>query len=198
MDFKLLEWHSGPESPWNSLEIIKIVAGLLTPLAVAIVGVYVVRRIESVKASVATQASFQAKWSDEFYAVCQEYLKAIERFLTVFITVGKMDSADIKGPPLIEEIHTLAAKITELQLRLRLRVIFAPKCGQSVINQTELLREKISALVAAKGGNLDEIFDLMSEFNSRARAAHAEMLRIELDKQEALLVRAPRSPNSKG
>jgi hypothetical protein len=49
------------------LEIERIISGLATPIVVAILGVMLLRRIESVKAGITRQSTFHVRWADEFF-----------------------------------------------------------------------------------------------------------------------------------
>ena len=89
------------------------------------------------------------------------------------------DPSDDEGAKLHAEINLLSRNLTELELRLRRNIVFAPETGGKVIEAANKCLELIASLLNTKSGNLDDIVNQMNDFNVLARAAHAEMLGLE-------------------
>ena len=162
------------------LEVGKLAASIATPIVVAILGVLLLRRIEGVKATVANQSEFHKKWAEQFFGCCQEFMKALERELTLLtVLAGLANPDDEFGSELQKEIsRRLHPNLLELELRIRRSVVFAPSTGNLVTKAASECLALTGALVASKKGNLDEIIGKMNEFNVASRNAHAEMLGI--------------------
>ena len=159
------------------LEIGKLAASLATPIVVAILGILLLRRIEGVKAAVATRSEFHKKWAEQFFGCCQEFLQSLEREMALLIVLaGSKSPNDQIGIELQREIGRLNHNILELKLRIARNVVFAPSTGGAVVKAANECYDLVAALLASKKGNPAEITGKMNEFNVASRKAHAEML----------------------
>lgn len=159
------------------LEIGKLAASVATPIVVAILGVLLLRRIEGVKALVAKQSDFHKKWADEFFSCCQQFMQALERDLALLTVLGGLDDPNGKfGTEVQEEVSRLNAKLSELELRIRRSVVFAPISGGAVSRAASDCISLTAQLLKTLQENLDEIIGKMNDFNLASRKAHAEML----------------------
>lgn len=159
------------------LEVGKLVVSIATPIVVAILGVLLLRRIEGVKAVVAKQSDFYKKWADEFFTCCQQFMQALERDLALLTVLQGLDDPNGKrGTEMQEEVSRLNAKLSELELRIRRSVVFAPDSGSTVSRAASACLSLIAQLLNKRQGNLDEIIGKMNDFNLTSRKAHAEML----------------------
>ena len=145
------------------MEIIKLVASVATPVAVAVLGWLVLRRVEGIKALVAKESEFQKKWADEFFVCGQQFMQALEKELALLTVLGPSAGST---PSLSEE----------LELRIRLRVVFAPLSAEAVKQAAADCMERTRKLLTSHGGNVDEIIRTMDGFNRACKRAHAEML----------------------
>lgn len=162
------------------IEIVKVIASISTPVIVAIFGFLFLRRIESVKAEVAKQSEFHKKWAEQFFGCCQEFMSSIERELAILnFLQGLENPNDEFGTELQKELSRLHPYISELELRIRRSVVFAPKKGHSVTQAANACLVLMGTLVKLGKGSFDEIIEKMNNFNIAARAAHAEMLGVE-------------------
>ena len=159
------------------LEIGKLAATIANPIVVAILGILLLRRVEGVKALVAKQSDFHKKWADEFFSCCQQFMQALERDLALLTVFGGLQDPNGKlGTEIQEEISRLNAKLSELELRIRRCVVFAPTSGGTVARTANDCILLTARLLTSLKGNLDEIIGKMNEFNVASRKAHAEML----------------------
>lgn len=163
-----------------ALETLKIIVSALTPLSIAVLGVLLLRRIEGVKASVSMQSDFRKKWADQFFECCQAFMIAFERDMALLNKIGDLKKPDDElGTQLLKEVSTLHLAISELELRIRRSVVFAPVSGAKVKETASNCLSLIRNLINSRVGNLDEIIGKMDEFNRAARIAHAEMIGIK-------------------
>lgn len=168
------------------LDIGQLAASIATPLVVAILGILLLRRIESVKAAVAKQSEFHKKWAEQFFECCQEFMQALERELALLTALaGMRNPNDEFGTELQKEVSRIHPTLPELELRIRRSVVFAPSTGDVVIKAAGECMALTGKLVASKKGNVDEIIGKMNEFNIASRKAHAEMLGLETAEQHA-------------
>ena len=162
------------------LKFMQPLTGFLTPIIVTVLGVVIVRRIESIKAETAKRSAFHVRWADEFFDACQQLLRALEREIAIltFLT-HRADRNDEDGMKMQRdqgEIHFLAY---ELQLRVRRCAGFAPQNQDRLSKLAEDSFSLVNQLVADRQGNLDPIFQKLNEFNNCARKTHAEILALD-------------------
>ena len=159
------------------LEVAKLVTSAATPIVVATIGILLLRRIEGVKALVAKQSEFQKKWADEFVGCCHRFMQAIERNLALLTFLSRSKDPNGKlGNELQEEVSRLSPTLSELELRIRRSVIFAPVSGATVASAAAECVRLVGTLLADKQGNVDAIIAKMNDFNVASRNAHGEML----------------------
>lgn len=168
------------------LELGKLAASIATPIVIAVMGVLLLRRIESVKALVARQSDFHTKWADEFFSCCQQFMQTLERDLALLTVLGGLQDPNGKlGTEIQEEISRLNASLSELELRIRRCVVFAPRSGPVVSQAAHECISLTAQLLKSLKGNLDKIIGEMNKFNVASRRAHAEMLGLKDAEQGA-------------
>jgi len=168
------------------LELGKIAASMATPIVVAVVGILLLRRIEGIKAAVAKQSEFHQRWADEFFACCQGFMQALERDMALLTMLARMEDPNGKlGAKLQEEVSRLHPKLSELELRIRRSVVFAPSSGGAVTKSARECITLTGKLIASRKGSADDIIKEMNEFNIASRKAHAEMLGLGAAEQGA-------------
>ena len=110
------------------LKVAQILAMLLTPIAVTVLGMMLVRRIEGIKAEATKRSALHVRWADEFFDACQQFLRALEREIAIltFLThrQDRNDEGGIKMQRDQGKIHSLAY---ELRLRIRRCAGLAPQ-----------------------------------------------------------------------
>ena len=159
------------------LEVGNLVASIATPFVVAILGTLLLRRIEGIKATITRQSEFQKKWAEQFFECGQLFMQALERELAILTSLFDLKTPnDEFGAELQKEISRLHPTLSELELRIRRSVVFAPSTGPIVAKAAGECIKLTGALVATKKGNVDDIISKMNEFNVASRKAHAEML----------------------
>ena len=165
------------------LEIVKLAVSIAVPLFIAILGIILVRWIEGAKAEVARKSDFDTEWATQFFGCCQEFLVSMERELAVLTVIFDLDDPNGElGTDLQKEASRLHPKLSELELRIRRSVVFAPTKGDSVIqaagNCLRLMRSMVQTIQSGGHVSIDPIIEEMNGFNRAAREAHREMLRL--------------------
>ena len=162
------------------LEVGKLAVNAATPILVALFGVLLLRRIEDVKALVAKRSEFQRMWAEEFFSCCQAFMQALERDLALLTVLGGLQDQNGKvSTDLREEVWRLHPTLTELELRIRRSVLFAPSSGAVVTKAASECLTLTDKLFATKESNVDIIIAKMNDFNVASRSAHGEMLGLD-------------------
>jgi len=165
----------------SGLELIQLVSNLAIPILVALFGLLLLRKGAHIKTEIAKQSEFKSKWVDQFFecghvsSAATTFMKTIERTLAglVWITKnsGKKDYTDLE-----KQINDYVFQLSELELRIRRSVVFAPKTGDAADRAANECIQLVSSLLQTKSDDLDEIIEAMKKFNHAFRHAHAEML----------------------
>jgi len=104
-------------------------------------------------------------------------MRALERDLALLTVLAGLGDPNGKlGTELQDEISRLHPTLSELELRIRRSVVFAPGAGAAVTKAADECVRLVGALITARKGNVDDIIAAMNNFNAASRNAHAEML----------------------
>ena len=115
------------------------------------------------------------------------HASARERELALLTALAGLKDPNGKfGTELQEEISRLNVTLSELELRIRRSVVFAPSSWVEVTQAAKDCISLTAQLLALLKGNLDVIIiNKMNEFNVASRKAHAEMLGLSAAEQGA-------------
>lgn len=166
------------DKPQLILEVIKTAASTATPIIVAYLGVMLLRRIETIKAVVAKESDFQKKWAEQFFTCGQTFLQTLEQELAILVVTNSNNADNSKTAT---EISRLNLELSELELRIRRNVVFAPKTGGEVVISAGQCLQQLHSLLESGRGNLDDLISTMNKFNLASRRSHAEMLLLKLE-----------------
>jgi len=157
-------------------EIIKIIISATAPIAVVVIGVILLRKIEGIKAEVAKSSEFTSKWAGEFWTTCQEFMRLTERYMAILNHLNSMSEPNNDtGTKYQVECNELNVKLSELELRIRRLVAFSPSNAKSVTTYASGILSMLSSILNTRRGNLDDLFSKVDSFNKASREAHAEM-----------------------
>ena len=191
------DWKMTTNTPVSWLEVVKLIVSIVsatTPIVLFFVGRLLLRQIEGVKTAVASQSDFRKKWAEEFFGCCQRFMQALERQLALLtVRCRGTGAAEKFGADVKDEIDRLVPTLSELELRIRRCVVFAPMSGSSASKAASDCIALTGKLLEERKGNVDEIIGKMNEFNRASREAHAEMLGLEAAEHGVASVDRPRT-----
>ena len=171
------------ESYW--LKLLQILSGVATPIMVAVLGIFLVRHIEGIKAETTKQSAFHVRWADEFFEACQSFLRALEREIAILtFLMGRGDKNDNEGIELQHEQGKLHLLAYEQKLRIRRLSVFSPIHANKVSELSDSCFSSVHNAMSGGKVHSDPIFQVINEFNRYARLAHAEMLALDRAKPE--------------
>lgn len=178
-----------PQDQTMIMEIIKIAIQAITLIAVVVLGVILLRKIEGIKSEVAKSSEFTSKWAEEFWTTCQEFMRHTERYMAILNQLQFLSSPNNETVKYHKELTELNAKLAELELRIRRVVAFSPKNAEKVTTPAKDILSMLSSALDTGKGNFDDLFGIVNTFNMAARDAHAEMMGIK-NSQKAKDVKA--------
>jgi hypothetical protein len=166
-----------------SIEILKMAIQAITPIAVVVLGVILLRKIEHIKSEVAKSSEFTSKWAEEFWTACQEFMRCTERYMAILNQLQFLPNPNNEvGTKHQKECIEHNVKLAELELRIRRMVAFSPKNAENVTTPAKGILEMLSSALDTGKGNFDELFNTINSFNTAARDAHAEMMGLKANK----------------
>jgi len=164
----------------NTIEIIKLFTTVVSPIIIAIFGIFILRKIESIKNQTSKQFEFSSKWANDFFTCCQQYMSTIEKHISLlFFLNGLKEKNNELGTRIQKMITELNIEIPELQLRLKRLSVFSPVSKTELIRLSDEIQNKISEIINTRQGNLDKIIELINKFNIQSKIVHAEMQKNE-------------------
>lgn len=140
-------------------------------------GLLLLRKTESIKAEIEKQSHFVKKWADYFFDTCHEFMKVIEHIMALLNQFQVLNNPnDERGLRYQQECSDFFPIVTELELRIRRMVCFAPKHGVNVKQTASDILAMLSEIFRRREGNFDDLSVLIGKFNKVAKLAHNEML----------------------
>jgi hypothetical protein len=165
-------------NPWNSLEVAKLAAACATPLVVTTIGLVLLRRVEGVKAQIASREDFRNKWAEVFFDTAHDYMIAVERTLALLFHLSSYERADPIRVRYETEVRESALTLSELELRIRRAVVFAPMSGSQASLAAKKIADSVSKAYSKGEGNYNLMYKEIDSFNRLTQAVHAELLGI--------------------
>ena len=153
--------------------------GLLGPLITAILGIGLLKKIESIKNSATKSYDFTKKWADEFYIVCNQYMISVEKFITGLHQIQNLsDKNNTLGTKIQLQLMDLNLLLPEYDLRIRRMTSLLPKSNTKIVTISGEIIKKLTTMIESGKGNFDDVSNLIRDFNQAANEAHKEMLKL--------------------
>jgi hypothetical protein len=162
------------------IEITKLVIGSLTPILLFIFGVLILKRIERTKAMVSEEHLFRRKWADEVFLISRTFSRAVEDLISALFSAHDNQVGQTSPEAIKSKIDQAANTLTDIQLRLRLLVDFAPLKGPIMLGSANECFSMVATLMKTRKGNFDDIIECLKKFNQAAKDAHAEILSVRV------------------
>jgi hypothetical protein len=159
------------------MEIVKLIASVTTPIVLAILGILLLRHVETIKAQVAKRSDFKKRWADGFFETCQGLMLAVERCVALLNSLqSSSDPNGEFGKRCQKEFTDLFPHISELEFRIRRYVTLTPNNGDGVSKKAKAMVDYLGEIVRQRHGSIDTLFSKISDFNHAAISAHGEIL----------------------
>jgi len=163
------------------LDVLKLLASVLTPLAIAASGYFINRTIQRRSEIAQRQSSWRTKWADDFLKSESGFNESAKKFMWLYVTAEWKAMDDLLGAvgeskisP--DEVSQHLLELNKGWVEISMFVGFAPNSG-------EVLKKAASDLLGVannwrKNGqsNVREFLQKLLTFNKNARKVHAELL----------------------
>ncbi|MHB0926240.1 MAG: hypothetical protein ACYC1F_07040 [Gallionellaceae bacterium] len=162
-------------------ERIKVVASVLTPLVILLLGLEVNHALEKSKAQLAKEKDWKGEWAKRFYAQAISFNGAIEDAVMALQFMMQENNQKLLGwekraEDLRVSLHEVVQRIQKTEWSLIMMCEFCPNSKDEVLSAAKLAFNQTSELLKNKQGNLEEIRKTLHSFNIAAMKAHSEIL----------------------
>lgn len=158
-------------------ELIKLAVTATTPISVVVLGLAFLRKVEGVKAEVTKQSDFHKKWAEAFFDTCQQFMSSMERYMALLNQIKELENPNgLIGTAHQNELNSLNVVLSELELRIRRSVVFAPVYGLGVSVAAKEAFAELRQMVNTMQGSFDSLHLKINLFNKAVKVAHSEML----------------------
>jgi len=165
-----------------TLEVLKLIIALLTPIMVLFLGLRINKSIERSKKSLLQEKEWQVRWAESFLIRAIKFEENISTIVTCLFRLednqqhqGKVNEKTSRDE-LIKTINDSIANIQHLDWDIQNFAQFATtNCGGLLEKQRELAHA-VRDLFANKQGDLEKIRAIQFDYNKLVRDAHNEIL----------------------
>jgi hypothetical protein len=168
---------------WNQnlIEVLKLLASIATPLAIAIIGIRVNRTIQRQNAIAERQSSWLTKWADDFLKTANGFNDSATSFMLSYAASEWKVNNSIPGAAeeqksLYKEIGPLILALNRGCLEMSKFAGFAPINGKGLEDAFQAVLDEANCWMQNSGGNPQLLRQRQLEFNTSARKVHAELL----------------------
>jgi hypothetical protein len=162
-------------------ERIKVIASVLTPLVILLLGLEVNHALEKSKAQLLKDKDWTSQWADRFYAQVVFFNDTMEE--TLVLLSSMIEEVNIKKIGWEKRKKDLDVKYREnmprsrkIIMSLEMMAQFCPNSEAEVLSASKLVLEQINILIEKQIGSFEEIRKSLHSFNKIAMKAHREIL----------------------
>jgi hypothetical protein len=162
-------------------ERIKVIASVLTPLVILLLGLEVNQALEKGKANLAKEKDWKNEWAKRFYTQAISFNDAIEDVVMVLSFMmhennQKLPDWEKRAEDLRVSLHEVVQRIQKTEWSLITMCEFCPNSKGEVLSAAKLAFNQVSELLKNKQGDLEAIRKTLHSFNIAAMKAHSEIL----------------------
>ena len=160
-----------------TIEILKLIASLMTPLLVLVIGLIITKKIEKNKLGVLKEKEWQVRWADLFLKQATDFNDNISLTITRLFHL-QQEKDQNKIDEIIKATYASMLNLSEKDWNIRNYTQFSKNYGNKVLENQQLLMTSIETLISKKKGNLEEIRKYQFNYNEAVRNAHSDILNI--------------------
>lgn len=166
------------------IEAPKLIASVLTPLIVLILGLVISKKLEKAKLAVLKEKEWQVKWADMFLTLAIEFNNTASFMITSFHYLPTYQDAK-KIEEINTELKVKLFRLSEINWNIKNYTQFSHESGYKVIAAQENLLSLFGETFSGKHEKMDseQFGKLQIEYNSAVRDVHRELLNSSHTKQ---------------
>lgn len=168
----------------NLMDILKLLASIGTPVAIALVGILINRAIQRQNAATQRQSSWLVKWADDFLKAASGFNDSATSFLMVYFldhvkSINEIPGAIDEQKKLHLDVLPHFFDLNRWQWELTKYAGFTPDTGQGLEKAADALVDEASSWLKNKGGDVQAFRQKQLAFNENVRRVHAELLGLD-------------------
>ena len=166
------------------IEILELIASLVTPVIILIFGVFINKNLEKSKVTLSKENNWQVWWATKFLEVCHSYSNSVTEIITGLFQLKQIEEEKksnwkIESEEKLNIIRKNMREIQRLDWEIQNYIQFAIKMGEEVSRNQKELYNLIGELINKRQGDLETIRNRQFQFNKSVREAHAEILELK-------------------
>lgn len=161
-----------------TIEVIKLIISLITPLLVLIIGLIVSKKIEKTKINVLKEKEWQVKWAEMFLKQATDFNDNITIVICSLFNLQSETEQKIIDE-LIKKISASNNRISEIDWNIRNYAQFAQQYKSDVILSQQELIISIRGLISEGKGDLEKVRVQQFNYNDAVRKAHNAILNMK-------------------
>ena len=158
-----------------TLELIKIISSILTPLIILLIGIVIAKRIEKIKLSALKEKEWQVKWAEMFLKHATDFNDNITIVICSLFNLQTEDEKK-KVDAILNTISDCNIQLSKIDWNIRNYSQFSKNYMNEVIENQQRLMESVRNLISERKGNLEELRKLQFNYNDTVRKAHGDIL----------------------
>lgn len=168
----------------NTLEILKLVVSVLTPITIAVFGILINRTIQRQNAIAQRQSSWLTKWADDFLKAASGFNESAKKFMWYYVAIEWKKVETVRGfaegrKPSEEESFLLLLELNKGWVEISMFIGLAPTNGNGFKKAASDLLTEAKSWHDNRKSDISKFLEKQLRFNENARKVHAELLGVK-------------------
>ena len=168
----------------TTIDIIKIISSILTPIFILIIGMMINKTIEKNKSIISKEKNFDEHWAMKLINISDEYNKSVTEFVANINRLHEIQKKQFIGwenerKDIEKNLGKTMQNIQKLNWQLSIFTQFCEKETENVLNKEEKLIQSMETVLKEEKINFDLIKENLCQFNLSVKLAHAELLKLK-------------------
>lgn len=160
-----------------TIEILKLIISLVTPIIIIVFGLIINKKIERSKIGILKEKEWQVRWAELFLNHAIEFNKSISSIICSLFRLQDATKDSEIEKQIINQLRENLIIIQNIDWDIQNFAQFAVESNKEIIEKQKKLFDKIKELIKNKKGNLEEVRQIQFEYNQAVRKAHNEILK---------------------
>lgn len=160
-----------------TIEYIKIVVSILTPLTIVFVGLLINRNLERRKQELSKEKDWQVEWSKFLLHSVNELNINISSLICSLYDLQGVEQGSERYNEEIEKIWQYRHNLRINEWNIKNYTQFAEVYGQEAIDKLRTVLDEIKGIMTEGEGDTDNLKQMQFNFNKAVRSAHGEILK---------------------
>lgn len=166
------------------LEVVKLFASVLTPLAIAASGYFINRTIQRQSEIAQRQSSWRTRWADDFLKAASGFKESAKKFMWLYVArewekTSTLHGAMERSEPSQDESFQHLLELNKGWVEISMFVGFATANGKDLKKAASDLLTEAKSWHDNGESDISKFLEKQLRFNEHARKVHAELLGVK-------------------